>query len=67
MKKIFVLLLILTGIFSNAYAYTASDVATANYLANRNIIKNWSGDPAQYKLDSYASRSTVMAILLKMK
>jgi hypothetical protein len=67
MKKIFVLLLILTGIFSNAYAYTSSDVATANYLANRNIIKNWSGDPAQYKLDSYASRSTVMAILLKMK
>lgn len=53
-------------ISSGTFAYTQTDVDNANYLANRNVIHNWSLTPANYNLDSRVSRVDIMGMVLAM-
>ena len=53
-------------ISSGTFAYTATDVETANYLANQGIIKNWSSSPETYHLDSYMARAGVIGMVANM-
>jgi hypothetical protein len=45
---------------SPLFAYTSSDVATANYLAEKGIIRDLSNSPEDYRLDSTIARVEVM-------
>jgi hypothetical protein len=67
-KKITTIALMWVALMSSmTFGYSSNDINNANYLANQDIIKDWSTNPVMYKLDSYASRSTVIALLLTMK
>lgn len=50
-----------------AFAYTSQDVATANGLAEANIIVDQRTNPALYRLDDTISRQEVIGMTLKLK
>ena len=64
MKKIITLILC-TAILST-FAYTTTDIADANYLASKRIIKDWSSEPKNYRFDDYIARSEIMGMVLAM-
>jgi hypothetical protein len=67
-KKITALAILWGALVSySTMAYTATDVNNANYLADNNIIRDWSNNPSQYQLDKYIARSSVIGILITMK
>ncbi len=53
-------------ISNGSFAYTSSDVATANYLADQGIIRDMSNSTEDYKLDNTIARVEVMGMLLTM-
>lgn len=53
-------------VFCSTFAYTATDIAGANYLASKRIIKDWSGEPKNYRFDDYIARSEIMGMVLAM-
>jgi len=67
-KKITVLAT-LAGLFisSASFAYTATDVTNANYLANRGIIRDWSATPTNYNFENHVARVDVIGMVLAMK
>ena len=69
MKKfsIFFVVCTLSLVLSEVYAYTNADVATANSLADANIIVDQRTNPAKYRLDDSISRQEVIGMTLKLK
>ncbi len=51
---------------SSVLAYSSADVNNANYLAGRNIIRDWSTAPANYNLEAHITRVDVMGMALAM-
>lgn len=64
MKKI--ITLILCAAILSTFAYTTTDIAGANYLASKRIIKDWSSEPKNYRFDDYIARSEIMGMVLAM-
>lgn len=65
-KKITALSLVGGLFITGAFAYTSADVTTANYLANRGIIRDWSGTPANYGLENRIARAEIMGMVLEI-
>ena len=51
-------------ISSSSFAYTATDVSNANYLATRDIIRDSSSNPDNYYLENRISRAEIMGMLI---
>ena len=69
MKKLFSSLCALCFVLSSlnqAFAYTNTDISSAEYLANENLIVKQSSASA-YRLDDTITRAEVIGIALKMK
>jgi hypothetical protein len=64
-KKITSLAVLGTCVLSS-FAYTTADIAGANYLATKRIIKDWSSEPKNYRFDDYIARSEIMGMVLAM-
>jgi hypothetical protein len=65
MKKI-ISLILLSSFAVATFGYTTTDVSQANYLASKRIIKDWSGEPKNYRFDDYIARSEIMGMVLAM-
>ncbi len=65
LKKITALTILSTLVISS-FAYTSTDVAGANYLASKWIIKDWSSNPANYRFEDNIARSEIMGMVLAM-
>ncbi len=63
MRKITILILIFSG---SVFAYTASDLDTANFLTNQGIIQKQT-NPKNYRLDYTITRAEAIGIALKIK
>lgn len=52
---------------SSVLAYTSTDVNNANYLAGRNVIRDWSTSPGNYNFENHVARVDVIGMVLAMK
>ena len=57
----------LSVFFMSSFAYTSDDIAGANALASKKIIKDWSSNPEKYRFDDPIARSEIMGMILAMK
>ncbi len=57
---------LLSSFVVTTFAYTKTDIADANYLASKKIIKDWSSEPKNYRFDDYIARSEIMGMALAM-
>lgn len=66
MLKRYIATALIATLCVSAYAYTSQDVSTANMLAQKTIIKDWSASPANYRFDDNIARSEIMGMVLAM-
>lgn len=67
MSKKYIASFVLSLFFLNTLAYTSLDIAGANYLASKKIIKDWSSNPVNYRFNDNIARSEIMGMILAMK
>ena len=65
MKKIITLILLSSFVVAT-FGYTTTDIAGANYLASKRIIKDWSSAPENYRFNDYIARSEIMGMAIAM-
>ncbi len=66
MKKLLSLLTFAFFTFNSFAVISSDDIQTANYLASKKIIKDWSSEPKNYRFDDYIARSEIMGMVLAM-
>ena len=67
--KITKILLVVSTIFVTFFssAYSSDEVYRANYLATKKIIKDWSSNIVNYRLNDAIIRSEVIGMALAVK
>lgn len=65
MKK-FLSFVLLSSLCASTFAYTTWDVGTADYLAERGIIRDYRHEVSGYRLEAAVSRQEVVGIAMKM-
>gem|GEM_PF-5451184 len=62
MRKIFLFIIFSLFIINNTNAYTKSEILSANFLAEKNIINNHLENPEKYKLDDFVLRQEIAVV-----
>ncbi len=60
----FLIWFFLLGCFSHSFSYDASDIESADFLAQKGIIENWASSHENYKLDDTITRREMLKVML---